>query len=181
MATQVSSALTFSVTACIPHHRHPTGSPLEERKKSRQARCSLFSGPCFEDWCTAGVQIAMGYQGGGNSNGVKACLQSSHAKSTQSTFQSDAATNARVTTPAVSFNGKSTWAALWARPGTTTKNHNGRVVVGVTSHKTDHTGSIQLRFGCTYRCQRHCERFRASLMCVLLNPPRGWSAVSCIS
>lgn len=31
---------------------------------------------------------------------------------------------------------------LRPRPGTITKNHNGRVGVGVTSHRTDHTGSI---------------------------------------
>lgn len=36
----------------------------------------------------------MGYQGGGDGNGVQAQLQSGPAKSTQSTFQSDAAIDA---------------------------------------------------------------------------------------
>lgn len=34
---------------------------------------------------------------------------------------------------------------LRQRPGTTTKKHNGGVGDGVTSHRTDHTSSIELR------------------------------------
>lgn len=84
----------------------------------------------------------MGYQEEGDGNSVQAELQSAPAQSTQSTFQSDAADDARLTTAAV-FSWQELLDSSFDRgQETTTKKHNGRVGVGVTSHRADHTSSI---------------------------------------